>query len=119
MTEPKAGAIAEVAGRRHWRKDDARVLIDAWRRSGQTVTAFARTHNIHPERLARWHRLLRTEPQEAVRFHPVEVRTAQWGSDESAGKIELVLGDGRSIRVPRGFDAEDLRRVLAVMEAGV
>jgi hypothetical protein len=34
-------------------------------------------------------------------------------------KIELVLRDGRSIRVPQKFDAEDLRRLLAVVEAVV
>jgi hypothetical protein len=42
-----------------------------------------------------------------------EARTA--GSE----KFELVLRDGRSIRVPHEFDAEDLRRLLAVVEAGV
>jgi hypothetical protein len=54
-----------------------------------------------------------------VQFHPVRVRTAERCSDEYTGRIELVLGDGRSIRLPHGFDAGDLRRVLAVVEAGV
>lgn len=30
--------------------------------------------------------------------------------------IELVLVDGRRVRVPEGFAAEDLERVLAVLE---
>jgi hypothetical protein len=66
MQEQEDVAIAEVAGRRHWREADARVLIDAWRQSGQTLTAFARAYEVHPERLARWHRLLRAESPEAV-----------------------------------------------------
>ena len=47
----KDAAVAEVAARRHWREDDARVLLDAWRRSDQTLTAFAQAYDVHPERL--------------------------------------------------------------------
>ena len=117
MLERKDAAIAEVAARRHWRETEARQLVDAWRRSGQTMTAFARFYDIHPERLARWCRPLRAEPSEAVRFHPVRVRPVEGPSNDSVDRIELVLSKGRSIRVPRGFDAEDLRRLLAVVEA--
>ena len=119
MLERKDAAVAAVAARRHWRRDDARLMIEAWRRSGQTMTAFARFYDIHPERLARWHRLLRAEPQGAVRFHPVRVRGAERHSIDSVDRIELVLSEGRTIRVPHRFDAEDLRRLLAVMEASV
>jgi hypothetical protein len=49
MLEQKDVAIAEVAGRRHWREADARVLIDAWRQSGQTLTAFARIYDVTPK----------------------------------------------------------------------
>jgi transposase-like protein len=117
MVERKDSAVAAVAARRHWRKDDARLVVDAWRQSGQTITAFARFYDIHPERLARWHRLLRAEPQQAVRFHPVRVQGTERHRVESVDKIELVLSEGRSIRVPHGFDPEDLRRLLAVVEA--
>ena len=117
MLDQKNGAVAEAAGRIRWREADARVLIEAWRESGQTLTAFARRCNVHPERLGRWHRLLRTEPRGPVRFHPVRVREVQPQRAESGDRIELVLLDGRSIRVPHGFDADDLRRVLHVLEA--
>jgi hypothetical protein len=116
MVEQKE-AVIEVAGRRHWRKDDARVLIGAWQQSGQTMTAFARDHDIHPERLARWHRLLRAEPQESVQFHPVRVRTSACCGDTCDNRIEVVLSAGHSVRVPHGFDAGELRRVLAVLGA--
>jgi transposase-like protein len=117
MLEQKDGAIAETVARRRWRAADARVLIEAWRQSGQTLTAFAQSHDVHPERLGRWHRLLRTELQAPVRFHPVQVRQIQPQRAEPGERIELVLLDGRSIRVPHGFDAGDLRRVLHVLEA--
>jgi transposase-like protein len=119
MLERKDRAIAEAVARRRWRAGDARVLIEAWRQSGQTLTAFARSYDVHPERLGRWHRLLRTQLQgsEPVRFHPVQVRPVQPRRAEPGEKIELVLLDGRAIRVPHGFAADDLRRVLHVLEA--
>lgn len=118
MMEGRDAAVAEVASRRRWREADARVIVEAWRGSGQTITAFAQQYDVHPERLGRWHRLLRTEVQDGVRFHPVRVRLgeAQWSAGE---RIELVLGGDRCIRLPCGFDAEDLRRLLVVVGAGV
>ena len=121
MVEGKEATVVETAARQHWRKDDARLVLDAWRRSGQTMSAFARLYGIQYERLARWKRRLRGEPNgepgEAVRFHPVRVRPVARQSHDSVDRIELVLSKGRSIRVPHGFDAEDLRRLLAVVEA--
>jgi hypothetical protein len=52
-----------------------------------------------------------------VRFHPVrlvEPRREECGSDA----IEVVLLDGRRVRVPAGFAADDFERVLAVLERG-
>jgi hypothetical protein len=46
------------------------------------------------------------------------VRTAERRSDGHDDRIELVLRGERTIRVPHGFDGEDLRRVLALVEAG-
>lgn len=121
MLERKDAVVVEAAARRHWRKDDARLVIDAWRRSGQTMSAFARFYGIQYERLARWKRRLRGEPngepREAVRFHRVRVRPVERQSNDSVDRIELVLSKSRLIRVPHGFDAEDLRRLLAVVEA--
>jgi transposase-like protein len=92
--------------------------VEAWRGSGQTITAFAQHYGVHPERLGRWHRLLRTEVQGGVRFHPVRVRRLGEAQRSEAEKIELVLGGDRCIRLPHGFDAEDLRRLLVVVGAG-
>jgi hypothetical protein len=38
-------------------------------------------------------------------------------STDAVDRIELVLSKSRLVRVPHGFDAEDLRRLLAVVEA--
>jgi hypothetical protein len=118
MVKANAGSV-EVAGRKRWREADARVLLEAWQGSGQTLTAFAQMHDIHPERLGRWHRLLRaTHADGPVGFHPVRVRRSEPRSGQGE-KIEVVLAGKRCIRVPHGFDVEDLRRLLAVLDAGL
>jgi hypothetical protein len=49
-----------------------------------------------------------------VRFHPVRLVGGKEGEHREA--IEVVLVDGRRVRVPAGFAAADLERVLAVLE---
>jgi hypothetical protein len=47
-----------------------------------------------------------------VRFHPVRLMA----SPPEQLPIEIQLVGGGRVRVPRGFETEDLRRVLAVLE---
>jgi hypothetical protein len=49
-----------------------------------------------------------------VRFHPVRL-AAGAPARRAGGAIEIELGSGRCVRVPGGFEAEELRRVLAVL----
>lgn len=39
---------------RHWSEADARVVLQAWRSSGQSMSAFARKHGIGVSRLSGW-----------------------------------------------------------------
>ncbi|MGQ0813144.1 MAG: IS66 family insertion sequence element accessory protein TnpA, partial [Gemmatimonadota bacterium] len=104
----------EVA-RRRWREDDARVVVEAWRQSGQSLGEFARKRDVHPVRLARWEKRLRSAGSASVSFHPVRLVQAQPAHNSADNKIELVLRAGELIRLPRGFAAEDLRQVLGVL----
>jgi transposase-like protein len=52
-------------------------------------------------------------PDEA-RFLPVHVLMGR--EQAAAGGVEIVLGDGRTVRVPPGFDRQTLAEVLAVLE---
>lgn len=102
--------------RRHWSESDARAVIEAWRESGQSITQYARSRSIHPERLARWERKLRSPRSPTMAFHPVRVMRESQRDAQSASLIEVVLGNDRKIRVPHGFAPQDLRAVLAVLE---
>lgn len=109
--------VKQVAGSRYWRESDARVLVEAWRSSGETLTGFARRHGVQPRRLARWAGRLKGALGDAVRFHRVRLvdRHMDAGSGRSGASIEIELAGGELVRVPRGFEAEELRRVLAVL----
>lgn len=107
--------VAEVAGRPYWRETEARVMVRAWQSSGSTLSGFAGRHGVDPRRLSRWVSRLEGSEPAAMRFHPV--RLAEGGGGQGDGRaIEIELGGGRCVRVPHGFEAEDLRRVLAVLQ---
>lgn len=109
--------VARVSRRRYWREADARVVVEAWQSSGRRLSEFAGGHGIDSKRIARWaSRLGRREPK-AVHFHPV--RLAGDGPEIGFGSaIEIHLVGGLRVRLAHGFAAEDLRRVLAVLEEG-
>ena len=57
----------------------------------------------------------RSPASETVHFHPVQLVGSR-PCRESAAVLEVVLVDGRSVRLAEGFAAADLARVLSVLE---
>ena len=109
--------VTQVARRRYWREVDARVMVEAWRRSARMLSEFADQHGVDPKRIARWASRLRSLEPAPVRFHPVRVADDGTAS-RGGGAIEIELSGTRRVRVAHGFEAEDLRRVLAVLAEG-
>jgi hypothetical protein len=108
--------LMELAGPRYWNEDEARVVVEAWRRSGESQAAFGRRYGIHPGRVSRWARQLENRAEEPVLFHPVHLVQREeraWG-----GPIEIEFGRDCRVRVAGGFEARDLERVLGVLAAG-
>ncbi len=105
--------VRQVADRVYWREADARILIDAWRNSGESLSGFARRQGVGYKRLARWVRRLEGA-RGPVHFHPV--RLVESASESGGGApIDIQLAGGQRVRVAHGFQTEDLRRVLAVL----
>jgi hypothetical protein len=106
--------LAELAGRSYWREDDARHIVDAWRQSGEPISVFAERLGIDRRRVSRWAARLERATSAAVRFVPVRV-----ADDEAEGQgasIVIKVARDACVRVPPGFAAEDLRRVLAILD---
>ena len=120
-----------------------RDVILRWQRSGQTVRAFCREHGLTEPSFYSWRRIITLRDQEqpadlsqtadtftqpAARdneptFVPVRVMppvpvtapSHPVAHSPSLG-LEFTVGSGRVVRVPPGFDAATLRRLLVILE---
>jgi transposase len=88
--------------------------IDQWRASGLSVRAFCAQHRLSTANFYNWRRILERRAAEQVVFAPVQVVADTLPTQTSA--LEVVLADGRAVRVTPGFDAATLRQLLAVLE---
>jgi transposase-like protein len=108
-------AIARIVRGSYWRAADARVVVEAWRRSGRSLAAFAREHGVRPRRLVYWRDQLEAgQTGEAVAFHPVQVVPAR--TEAAAAAIEIRLGASCVVRVPAGVAMTDVRVVLSTLQ---
>ena len=109
-------------------------VVSQWRASGLSQKEFCRRRDVSDRALNNWlykspyrervARILAARSQDKLdaqtpRFLPVAVLSATPEADSEASRatIEVVLKSGSRIAVTPGFDAETLRRVVAVLEA--
>jgi transposase len=88
--------------------------IDQWRSSGLCVRAFCARHGLTTASFYNWRRVLERRAADEPAFVPVQVVADTIPAQTSA--LEVVLADGRTVRVAPGFDAATLRQLLAVLE---
>ena len=104
------GRMRDAQKQRRWRR-----WIDQWRASGLSVQAFCTRHDLAPARSYHWRRVLeRRAAEQPVAFVPVQVAADAVPAQASA--LEVILTDGRAVRIAPDFDAATLRRLLAVLE---
>ena len=118
MAEQGSEEIRDIIGKRRWTEEEAGRVVSAYQASGKSLMSFAREYGVQPSRLGRWSARLQGSSQGGMRFHPVRLVGPE-PLDPRPGTIEVVLSKGRRVCVPRGFVAEDLVRVLEVLEGGV
>ena len=97
-------------GWRQWREDQARAELAAFRDSGMTAAAYARTHGVSVQRLEYWTKRLGAGPAE-VAFVPVTLPTT------SSAAIEIGVGD-IVVRVRDGHDIERVARLVVAIARG-
>jgi hypothetical protein len=94
---------------RTWRE-----LIEAWKRSSQTINAFCRDRKLTRSNFDRWRRILAAEPGESKpssvsAFVPVRV--------VGEPMAEVVLRSGVVVRLPLGAAAGAVTRLVAAVGA--
>jgi hypothetical protein len=103
------GRARDERKERQWQR-----WIGEWQASGLSGRAFCQRRRLTVARFYAWRRVLQRRAAEKVTFVPVQV-VADAGLIQ-AGAMEVVLADGRTVRVAPGFDAATLRQLLAVLE---
>lgn len=114
-----ATRLRQAVAKRRWTEDDARTVIDALDRSGESVAAFGEQHGLDPWRTWRWRNQLR-EPDPPVPPDALaSVFTVALRNDEGAtagrSPIEVELPDGIIVRLASDFDTNSVRRLLDVL----
>ena len=97
--------------RRKWQR-----MLSEQGRSGQSVAAFCRERQLRASDFYWWKKRLGASGAE--RFVEVKLATAAptLGAAEDR-RVEVVLRNGRSLRVGPGFDQELVRTLAAVLES--
>ena len=111
--------------RRYWEE-----VVRRWGEDDQSVRAFCRAEGVRESAFYFWRRKLarrgrRTDKRVSPRhgatpsFLPVHVVGSASrcpGVAEADHSVEIILGQGRTVRVQAGFDRQTLADVLAVLE---
>ena len=91
-----------------------RDVLDAWKRSGQTINAFCRARKLTRSNFDRWRRILAAEPTESKpssfpSFVPLRV--------VAEPMAEVVLSSGVVVRLPLTSTPEAITRLVAAVGA--
>ncbi len=112
--------LKDVVGVARWSEKEARVVVEAWRRSGRALSTFAREHGISVERLGWWSRKLvgpkgsrdrkQRERNDGYGYAPIEFVPAVLAGDSGVRDAVVV------VRLPDGIEIElhDAARASAV-----
>src|SRR5262249_1694449 len=103
------GRARDEQKERQWRR-----WIGEWQASGLSVQAFCQRRGLTLSSFYAWRRMLQRRDAEKSAFVPVQVVADAVPTQSSA--LEVVLPDGRTVRVGPGFDAAPRRQLLAVLE---
>jgi transposase len=107
-----AQATRDLGREPHWRP-----VLARWRRSGLSVRAFCRAEGISEPSFYVWRRKLDQADHKKPAFLPVHVVTEE-AKQPATRDIEIVLANGRCLRVGPGFDPHTLVTLVELLEAG-
>jgi len=104
---------------RHLTPKEKALILREHRRSGLSLLAFAGKHGLCYTSLLRWrcrqgsgaNVLVPPDTEADPRFVPVKIESEVLGGD-----YVLSWAEGRSLKIPRQFETDSLRRLLTLLE---
>ncbi len=101
--------------------------VRRWRESGQSAAEYATEHGLHSGTLCGWASKVRdvvaarsdgSARQGKSLFVPLRVGPAPTTGTARPGELEVVLLNGRRVRITGNFEGETVARLLAIVEGG-
>jgi len=112
--------VLGVERRRRWTDDEKLAVVSEVGVNGATVADVARGHDVTRQHIYQWRRELRAKglwnDREDMRFLRLPVADAPRPCTHAAG-VEIVLCNGRALRGVEGLGADDLARLIRVVES--
>jgi hypothetical protein len=109
-----------MAHRGQWSELEARGVLSAWRRSGQSIERFAKERGLVPQRIRWWKTKLEGSSTALVRAQSplalLPVQVTESASTKRGEPVAVYLRSWHILKVGRGFDEEAFARVVAVLE---
>lgn len=100
-----------------WSEHEARGVLSAWEKSGQTIERFAKERGLVPQRLRSWRKKLEPRPaSEVVQSSDVVGLLPLQVTQKRGEPVAVYLRTGHVVRVGRGFDEEAFARVVAILD---
>lgn len=101
-----------------WTEIEARGVLEAWKRSGLGIEAFARSRGLVPQRLYWWKKKLGVGrvPDKSRALTLLPVRVAERAESRRGEPVTVLLRSGHMLKVGRDFDESAFARVVALLE---
>ena len=106
-------------------RTEAELLVSEFERSGLRRKEFCAAHGLSMHTLDAWRRRIAVSgsdekivPVEIVEDRAARKGSMQSGSVERSGQFRVVLSHGLLIEIEPGFDATELRRLIAALDGG-
>jgi transposase len=112
--------VAET--RRRWSREDKLAIVEEAAGPCVNISAVARRHGIKPALLYRWRKEFGAEASASMSLVPVVVgspgedKTALVAPSCSSQTIEIMLANGRTVKVPTDLDAATLKRLISALD---
>jgi transposase len=114
--------VVDSGRRRRWSEDEKLRIVSESLGGPRLVSTTARRYGISPSLLFAWRRSFRAVPVGKSAAEPafvpavVVAEPSSAAARASSGRIEIILANGRRLRVDAGIEVAALARVVAALE---